>query len=419
MLSFHTDFDIPTAITFARMRRRGLTIDVREMLDQQEESKKREATYLKRLRRYGITCKNPNSDKQLSEELFQQHEIDTGAWGKATNSRPKQMAVNKDALLDVKEHFPHWGELMDTILAYRAEKHFRSTFITGVACSTYSIRDGIGKTHGGLRWPGTVTWRPRASKGATEVNCLNFPKGNYRKIVISRYEGGSIVAADYSQAELVTLAALSQDRRMKRIYLTGGDIHQETQDALGLDDRRVAKNINFGVVFGIEKATFKKTLRKGGIIVTEEQAGEWIADWKKAYPLAALYMTELQKRAVRFRKVEAPNYGVVRTFHFVGGKSDSKLAREGANMPIQAGAACTTDRAANIFDNSLDLEQGLLVNCQYDELIAEAAAGREQEVAVLMKDSMIQAAKEQPWLDLPLGVDVAIGKSWGELEAVE
>lgn len=412
VIKVHREYDIPVAITYARMRRNGIAVDMQRLINMEEASKVRQANASRRAARAGIDVKNLGSNQQVSA-AFKKLGLDTGVRGKD----PKVMSIAKDPLLNLKEKFPHTSKWVDPILSYKEEVKFRGTYIKGLAETVHKIQNGIGFTHGGFNWPGTVTWRPTGHKSKQppfeEINPLNLPRGEYRNVFVSRFPNGKIVKGDFSQAELVTLAALSEDGVMRDIYERGLDIHKNTQEALGLSSRTVAKNINFGVIYGIMEQTFKATLRRGGIIVTLEQARRWIEAWKREYPRAWGYMERLQKLAVKNRKIAAPAYGVYRIFPSRE-KEWQDVAREGANFPIQFLASAITNRGANIFEGVLDEKDGLLVNCVYDELVADVREGKEAAVARLMKDSMIAAAKEQEWLDLPMGADIAIGDSWGE-----
>lgn len=413
VMEIHRTVDIPIAIAYHNMQRNGMTVDTRRLLELSEDSKVRQKLAVKRARKVGITC-NMGSTKQL-EANFKELKLDTGQYGKMDSNGKRQMSTSEDALLDLKESFPHTAKWTDPVLDYRHEVKFRGTYVKGVAQYVYhKDKEGRGNLRGDLFWPGTTSWRPRCRK----PNILNFPRGPFRSVIVSRFPNGWIVKADYGQIELVSLASLSRDSQMIHIYENGLDIHANTAKALKVP-RPIAKNINFGVVYGIGPKTFRSTLRKGGTIVNVEQAEEWIKGWMATYPTAAWYMEELRKKVRKFRRISTPAHEIYRIFEVTGDRyKDRKQELEGANHPIQGGAAMVTNMAGYFFDRDLDKTQGLLVNLVYDELVAEAVDGHELEVAELMKGSMLTAVKEAEWLDLPVEVDVEIGRNWGELKSV-
>lgn len=407
IMKIHREVDVPTAIAMSRVKHRGLAIDMEKLLGMEEREERRADKAVKAARLVGIHA-SLSSPTQLASN-FEELGLHTGMF-----TDTGQMATGEAALLRLKEFYPHTSQWVDPILEYRSAKKFNGTYVKGFA---KHISNGI--VRGEMRAMSTQSWRPTCS----QPNLLNLPRGPFREVVVSRFEGGRIVKADYNQAELRTVASLSQDPEMLKIYRDGLDIHTNTARSIfgvsrvGTEMRSTAKAVNFGIIYGMGEATLQQQLRSAGIHATLSECHGYIKAWRAEYAVAWEYMLQLQKEVGENACITSPQYGITRHFDFSTVQSEeemTKLCREGANHPVQCAAVMVTMRAVVLLDDALDEEEGILINCPYDELVVDTPTNGTM-VGSVVKSCMIQAAEEQEWLAVPFTVDVEVGPSWGAL----
>ena len=403
VMKIHREVDLPIARTVARISRRGIGFDIRKLMEMEKEKNREAKRALARARRVGIKC-NLGSPQQLADNL-RSLGLDTGIRTPTGN-----MSTGEDALLRLVTAHPHTKKWISPILDYRSAMKFKGTYVKGIA--KYVLNGVMG---GDILWPGTLSWRPAGKK----PNRLNLPRGDFRKCIISRF-GGMVVKADYSQAELRAVAALSQDEEMTRIYLNDEDIHDNTAlkffgPGYSKEQRAVAKTVNFGVLYGGGPLTLQATLRESGIFRSVKECKDWINQWKATYHGAWGYMVECQQWVLEHGWIESPSYRIVRRVDARRGDTSmalEKMAREGANHRVQCPVAMITNRAAAKVEDRLDKRHGILVNLVYDELVVETPDNGEVAAAVV-KECMEEAAKEETWLTVPFKVDVQVAASWG------
>lgn len=252
---------------------------------------------------------------------------------------------------------------------------------------------------------------------SSSPNMQNIPrsKGSMRK-AFTAPEGKVIVDADYSQLELRLMAHRSQDERMLEIYNTGGDIHDMTQTMLTIEERTVAKNINFGLIYDMSPKTFKQTLwNKNRIVKSLDECTRWSYGFFETYPGVKRYHylieAQLQER------------GYVTTLTGRRRRLDEELKlnwnrgfRQAVNATIQGSAADIINIAMRNFREAL-LEKRredprwnevLMLLQVHDELILEAPEELGEEAAELLRVSMENVTT----LSVPLIAEPAIGYSW-------
>lgn len=407
VMEIHRTVDIPAAITIARVKDRGLAIDMDKLLRLEEREEKRADRAAKAARLVGIHA-SLSSPTQLAKN-FEELGLDTGM-----RTGTGQMSTSEAALLRLKEWYPHTSKWVDPILEYRSAKKFNGTYVKGFAKHVYN-----GVVRADLRAFATQSWRPACSN----PNLLNLPRGPFREVVVSRYEGGCIIKADFNQAELRTAASLSQDPVMLQIYREGEDIHTNTARSvfgtkrITKDMRAVAKAVNFGIIYGMGPETLQSQLRGVGIFTPIGDCVDYINGWKGEYCDAWHFMEVLQQGVRDHGYISSPQYKIYRHFDLDTAKDEAEIARlcrEGANHPFQCGTVMITMRAATILEDRLDEQDGILVNCPYDELVVDTPTNG-SKVGKLVEECMIQAAEEQRWLIVPFVVDVEVGPNWGDL----
>jgi DNA polymerase-1 len=232
-------------------------------------------------------------------------------------------------------------------------------------------------------------------------------------------EGSVLIDADYSQIELRLLAHISDDYTMSEAFRSGADIHRKTASAVfgvpeeSVNDemRKRAKAVNFGIVYGISGFSLAKDIG-----ITTAEASKYIKNYMMNYPSIELYLervvadakengyTEtLMGRRRYIPELNAAN-GMLRQF----GK------RVAMNAPIQGAAADVMKLAMiKVYDRLLREEpEAKIVMQVHDELIVEAPEERADAVCRIVREEMEGAVK----LNIPLTVDVTVGKNWLEQE---
>lgn len=308
---------------------------------------------------------------------------------------------------------------VDTLLAYRKMTKTDGTYIRGVPAKVGSDN----RLHTKFKLIGTVTGRPSSE----EPNMMNIPKyddekpGPYDvnvKLMFGAPKGRTLIELDYSQAELRLLAALSGDEGLIEIYREGRDLHSEVAAKMfGPDftdfERRAAKTINFGVVYGLTAAGVAKRLK-----ISEADAQKHIDTWFAAMPRAQRYLEWCASHPMRGKPLRSPT-GRLRRWGLVDESTIYKLRNQAKNAPIQVGASDFTLISATTVQPRLREEwDASVVNYIYDALVIEAPNDPVtiDEVARYVSGVMSDTPTRYVGDTVPFTVDVKVGRNWGQLE---
>ncbi len=344
-----------------------------------------------------------NSPKQLGQLLFEQLGLPPVKKTKTGYS------TNADVLEKLKDKHP----IIPAIMDYRMLSKLKSTYADGLMKQIGSD----GRIH--TTFQNLVTATGRLS--SAEPNLQNIPVrtdlgAEIRKMFVPR-EGCVLVDADYSQIELRVLAHMAQDEAMQRSFREGTDIHTVTAaQVFGVKpeevtplQRRHAKAVNFGIVYGISEFSLAEDIG-----VSRYEAKAYIDSYLNTYPGVRNYM----KQVVR----QARELGYTQTLYgrrrYIPELSSSNFnIRSGAerialNTPIQGTAADIIKLAMLRVDAALrqSFPEARLLLQVHDELIVECPEEQAQAVAQLVSQQMESAAQ----LDVPLTAEAKIGKSWYE-----
>ena len=346
---------------------------------------------------------NINSPKQLGVVLFENMKIPGG----------RKTKTGYSTAADVLEKMAPEYPIVAKILEYRQLTKLKSTYADGLA--GYIQEDG--RIHG--KFNQTVTATGRIS--STEPNLQNIPVrvelGRMIRKVFVPEEGYVFVDADYSQIELRVLAHCSGDEQLIKAYREEADIHRITAsqvfhvpfDEVTDLQRRNAKAVNFGIVYGISSFGLSQDLS-----ITRKEAAKYIEDYFHTYPGIKAFLDD----AV----AHAKENGYVKTLfgrrrpvpelassNFVQRSFGERVAM---NAPIQ-GTAADIMKIAMIGVNKRLKEQKLksrLVLQVHDELLIEAYHAEIDTVKEILREEMEQAAS----LDVPLEIDMHTGNNWYE-----
>jgi DNA polymerase-1 len=225
-------------------------------------------------------------------------------------------------------------------------------------------------------------------------------------------EGNVLLAADYSQVELRILAHISQDAELIETFQRGADIHRATaskmfnvpEDGLTHDQRRAAKTINFGVLYGMSAFRLSNELN-----IPTGQAKDFIDAYFARYPKIQEYLDRTLEEARRSGKVTTL-FGRVRYIPEIHNKSFTvrgNAERMATNAPIQGTAADILKLAMIALDKRLDDAAPMLLTV-HDEIVIEVPEARAADVAGIVKETMENIFP----LAVPLQVDAHYGRSW-------
>ncbi len=346
---------------------------------------------------------NINSPKQLGVILFENMKLPGG----------KKTKTGYSTAADVLEKLAPDYPVVAKILEYRQYSKLKSTYADGLA--NYICEDGRIRS----KFNQTITATGRLS--STEPNLQNIPVrmelGRLIRKVFIPEDGYVFVDADYSQIELRVLAHCSGDSHLIEAYKQESDIHRITAsqvfhvpfDEVTEQQRRNAKAVNFGIVYGISSFGLSQDLS-----ITRKEAAQYIEDYFKTYPGIKIFLDDTVKHAKEMgyvvtlfgRRRPVPE---LKSSNFMQRSFGERVAM---NAPIQ-GTAADIIKIAMIGVNQKLKEKKMrsrLVLQVHDELLIEAYKPELEEVQTILKEEMERAAS----MDVPLEVDMHTGENWYE-----
>ena len=346
---------------------------------------------------------NINSPKQLGVILFEKLQMPNG----------KKTKTGYSTAADVLERLAPDYPIVSEILEYRQLTKLKSTYADGLALCIAPD----GRIHSTFNQ--TITATGRIS--STEPNLQNIPirmeLGRLIRKVFVPKEGYVFIDADYSQIELRVLAHMSGDQNLIAAYQHAEDIHRITASQVfhtPLEEvtdlqRRNAKAVNFGIVYGISSFGLSQDLS-----ITRKEAEGYIASYFETYPGIKIFLDRLVTDAKEKGYAETM-FGRRRPVPELASSNFMQRSfgeRIAMNSPIQGTAADIIKIAMIRVKQRLEREQlkSKLILQVHDELLIEAAADEEEYVKTLLAEEMRHAAD----LDVTLEVDVKSGRNWFE-----
>jgi DNA polymerase I len=403
LLKLFYEVELPLEIVLAEMEWLGIRID-RDYLGQFSQELEIDLDAIAQ-RAYAEVGRefNLNSPKQLSEILADKlGEIFTKKSRKSTTGYSTDVAV----LNKLQGDHP----LIDTILEHRTLAKLKSTYVDALPAL---IHPKTQRVHTDFNQTVTTTGRLSSSN----PNLQNIP---IRTAFSRRIRAGFLpetdcllVSADYSQIELRILAHLSQEPELVKAYNEGIDVHTRTaqllllQEEVSKEERRLAKIINYGVIYGMGAQKFS---RETG--VTVGQAKKFIDAFNRQYSKIFTYM-ETVKKEVEANGFVTTVLGRRRYFHDLkrtSGYQKAGLLRSAVNAPIQGTSADIIKVAMISLHQLLKNYKSKLLLQVHDELVFEVLPQELEELQPQIQSIMESAIP----LSVPLVVDIHIGKNWME-----
>jgi DNA polymerase-1 len=348
---------------------------------------------------------NLGSPKQLQQILFEQQELPV------IRKTPKgQPSTAEDVLVELANDY----ELPAVIIDYRSVSKLKSTYTDKLPLM---INERTGRIHTSYHQAVAATGRLSSS----DPNLQNIPirteEGRRIRQAFVAPEGHVLLAADYSQIELRIMAHLSADKGLLGAFEKEQDVHRATaaevfettvDDVTG-DQRRSAKAINFGLMYGMSAFGLAKQLG-----ISRGEAQEYVDLYFDRYPGVKQYMDDIRARASEQGYVETV-FGRRLYLPEINARNAQRrqyAERSAINAPMQGTAADIIKRAMITVHGWLNDEQpgARMIMQVHDELVFEVESGKVDAVTKRVTDLMNSAAE----LKVPLKVDVGTGVNWDE-----
>ncbi len=401
------EMELPLANVLAKMEIAGIKVEADTLKTMQEENEVLIDQLTKEIYELAGREFNINSPKQLGSILFEEMGLPL--------EYTKKTKTGYSTAVDVLERLAPIVPVVSKILEYRQITKLQSTYVIG-------LQDAIledGKIH--TRYVQDLTQTGRLS--STDPNLQNIPvrlaQGRLiRKAFVPSLEDSVLLASDYSQIELRVLAHISQDQHLIEAFQQGADIHTSTAmrvfgiekvEDVTANDRRNAKAVNFGVVYGISDFGLSNNLG-----ISRKEAKAYIDTYFERFPGIKNYMETivreardkgfvetLYKRRRELPDINSRNFNV-RNF----------AERTAINSPIQGSAADILKVAMIRLDRALT-EAGLATRMLlqvHDEIVLEVPKSELEVVKTMVKEIMESAIN----LSVPLIVDENEGQTWYE-----
>lgn len=403
----YTDIELPLANVLAKMEIEGITVKQDSLQEMAEQNKVVIEELPQEIYEMAGEVFNINSPKQLGVILFEKMQLPLHL--------TKKTKTGYSTAVDVLERLAPIAPIVAKILDYRQITKLQSTYVIGL--QDYIMADG--RIH--TRYLQDLTQTGRLS--SVDPNLQNIPirleQGRLiRKAFTPSHDDAVLLSSDYSQIELRVLAHISGDEHLIAAFKEGADIHTSTAmrvfgiekpEDVTANDRRNAKAVNFGIVYGISDFGLSNNLG-----IPRKQAKAYIDTYFERYPGIKAYM----ERVVR----EAKDKGYVETLFKrrrqlpdINSRQfnvRSFAERTAINSPIQGSAADILKIAMINLDQALvagGFETKMLLQV-HDEIVLEVPNHELAAVKELVKETMESAVN----LAVPLRVDESAGKSWYE-----
>ena len=408
LLRLCQDVELPLVPVLAAMERTGIYVNRAALERELAAANVRIDTLVREIHTLAGAEFNISSPKQLGEILFERLGLTTGGKVKKTKTG---YSTNAETLEELRDQHP----IVDKVLTYRMWTKLRSTYLEGIGGL---IRPATGRVHTSFNQTVTATGRLSSS----DPNLQNIPvRTEEGRAVRALFEPGegydALLSADYSQIELRILAHMSGDATLIDAFRSGQDVHARTAaeefgvplDAVTGEQRRRAKAVNFGIVYGLSDFGLARDLGIG-----RKEAAGYIERYFERYHGVRAFLDKIVADAHANGYVTTL-YGRRRDLPALNSRNfmqRSFAERMAMNTPIQGTAADLIKIAMIRAYDALcaaNVQSRILLQV-HDELVLEVVEAEVEAVTEILRTAMSGAAE----LLVPLAVDVHIGKNWAE-----
>ena len=396
-IKLYQNLEIPLVDTLADMEIEGFPIDASILDEFGDDYKKRIHDLSEEIYALAGTTFNLASPKQISDILYTRLGL----------SANKKMSTSVDSLKDIQDQHP----IVNKILEYRKYFKLLTTYVEGL--KNHIHEDG--KIHAKFNQALTTTGRLSSSEPNLQNISVRDEEGKQiRKAFYYQDDNYEILSLDYSQIELRVLASLSNCQALKDIFLSNEDIHSATakrifnlQSEPTSLQRRRAKTVNFGIVYGISDWGLAEQLE-----ISPKEAKEIINSFYSSFPEVASFFQKIIADAVNNGYVSTllGRRRYLRELHDSNYQTREAAKRAAMNAPVQGTAADLIKLAMNKVHQALKeggYETKMILQI-HDELIFRVPKKEKEQVYNLIKNIMENALD----LDVPLLVDGGFGHDW-------
>ena len=405
LVALYKSIEIPLIKVMLRLERNGALLDETSLFNQQVEIKAEMASIQSKAFEVAGDEFNLESPKQIQQILFSEEGFGLEPKKKTAKGQP---STNEEAL-KLLDH-----PLVDLILSYRTLTKLNSTYLEALP---KQINRRTGRLHTSYHQAVTATGRLSSSKPNFQNIPIRTEQGAQIRSAFIANKGSIILAADYSQIELRIMAHISEDKNLLTAFNNNEDVHRSTASQVfdteiskvTKDQRRKAKAINFGLIYGMSAFGLAKQ-----IDVSRTEAKQYIDGYFENYPGVLQFMNETKEKAKSQGYVETV---LGRRLYLPQINSKNKMLQQ---------HALRTDINATMQGSSADIIKKAMLNIQdwidsegheikmfmqvHDELVFEINSEKADEYANKIKLMMSNALK----LHIPLEVDIGIGSNWQE-----
>ena len=400
-----TDIELPLIGVLSRIERTGALVDDTLLFQQSQELAERLTELETQAWDLAGQQFNLASPKQLAEILFEKLQIPV--LKKTAKGAP---STKEEVLQELALDYP----LPKVLLEHRGLAKLKSTYTDKLPTM---INAATKRIHTSYHQAGTATGRLSSSDPNLQNIPVRTPEGRRVRQAFIAAPGQRLVAADYSQIELRIMAHLSEDKSLLNAFALGQDIHSATAaevfavplDKVTTDQRRSAKAINFGLIYGMSAFGLARQLN-----IPRNQAAEYIDRYFERYPGVQQYMNSIRHSAAERGYVET-YFG--RRLYLPEINSNNAMRRQAAertaiNAPMQGTAADIIKLAMISVDHWLQAShlKSRMIMQVHDELILEVPEPELDQIVQGLNQRMQEAAN----LRVPLVVDVGIGDNWDQ-----
>lgn len=405
LLKVYEDIELPLMPIIQHIERNGVKVDAQMLATQSQQITQRLEELEQQAYKEAGEEFNLGSPKQIQAIFFEKLELPV------IRKTPKgQPSTAEDVLQELAQDY----DLPRIILEHRGLSKLKSTYTDKLPLQ---IDTNTGRVHTSYQQTGAATGRMSSSNPNLQNIPIRSEEGRRIRQAFIADKGNCILAADYSQIELRIMAHLSADESLLEAFREGKDIHRATAaevfgvevEKVETEQRRAAKAINFGLIYGMSAFGLAKQLN-----VTRYQAQDYIDLYFERYPGVKAYMDNTREQAHDTGYVETL-FGrrlYLPEINSRNGQRRQYAERTAINAPMQGTAADIIKRAMISVHNSLlqsDLSARMIMQV-HDELVFEVAENQVDELSALLHKEMESAAD----LNVPLLVDIGVGINWDE-----
>jgi DNA polymerase-1 len=409
LVELYEQVELPLAPVLAAMEEAGILVDTKALARLSNELEKNIDALTREIHHLAGGPFNVNSPKQLGKVLFE----DLGLPAPGRRGKNKSLSTASDVLESLASHH----EIAAKILEHRQFTKLKGTYVDALPAQ---IDAGGGRLHTTFNPTGSATGRLSSSNPNLQNIPIRTELGRQIRAAFISRPGWNLLAGDYSQIELRILAHLSSDPTLVDAFRKGEDIHRRTAAevfrvppiAVGPEERRRAKAVNFGIVYGLSPFGLAQQLG-----IPQKEARDYIQAYFELYAGVRKYIDAMinQARQSGFSRTMFGRLRPITDLHSKNPAARGFAERTAINSPIQGSAADLIKMAMIRVDRRLkEIKSPALMLLQvHDELLFEVPEEDTAAVAAIVKKEMESVCE----LRVPIVADIKAGKNWRDMTA--